>query len=334
MNILLTGGSGFLGKYLVQELKNRGHQVRVISRGVDADIRGDLTAWNGQLDIEALKGQFDAFIHLAGLYDLRAPYNDLYKSNVFATRTALTLCDKLEIPFFYNASTIAVTSNLNSSMVGPYDLDLANEFPDDYAKTKALAEEVVKGWHTGVGCRVNFRLGILVGDANNGQINRIDGPYCVPQSIYQTKQLLKYLPVIPLPGAHNSKLPALPVNFAAQAIAEICEASVKETWEGYKSFFVVPKKGLSLEELYTDSLKYVGLGHKKIRYINNAPKGLLKKVFHTIGKIPKAEIDYALSTKIYDDSNTRKQLGEEWCANYVDYSEQFWRGYEKFLSNR
>jgi uncharacterized protein YbjT (DUF2867 family) len=65
MNVLVTGGTGTLGRHVVRLLRNSGHRARILSRNprghVDA-IQGDLTTGAGL--IKALAGM-DAIIHAA-----------------------------------------------------------------------------------------------------------------------------------------------------------------------------------------------------------------------------------------------------------------------------
>src|SRR5690242_17094713 len=67
MTILVTGGTGTLGKLVVPQLTATGYDVRVLSRrgGVNADgvhhVRGDLLTADG-LDLSGI----DTVIHLAG----------------------------------------------------------------------------------------------------------------------------------------------------------------------------------------------------------------------------------------------------------------------------
>lgn len=65
MNILVTGGSGFIGAALTARLRGAGHRVAILTRaGSDPDaIQWDPAA--GRLDPAALAG-FDAVVHLAG----------------------------------------------------------------------------------------------------------------------------------------------------------------------------------------------------------------------------------------------------------------------------
>ena len=70
LKILVTGGTGFLGKQVVPLLRQN-NIVDVISRADGAEIKGDLTQWNAGLDIEKLREKkYDIFLHMAGLYDL------------------------------------------------------------------------------------------------------------------------------------------------------------------------------------------------------------------------------------------------------------------------
>ena len=65
MNVLVTGGTGTLGRHVVRLLRNSGHRARILSRNprghVDA-VQGDLVSGAGL--IKALSGM-DAIIHAA-----------------------------------------------------------------------------------------------------------------------------------------------------------------------------------------------------------------------------------------------------------------------------
>ncbi|MBK7891272.1 MAG: NAD-dependent epimerase/dehydratase family protein [Bdellovibrionales bacterium] len=111
MRYLVTGGTGFLGRFVARELKLRGHSATFLTRKKTAvdHLEADLTAWDAGLDIKNLKGQYDILLHMAGLYNLRVSEDDAVLSNVIGTHTALTLAEKAEIPHFVHISTVAVT---------------------------------------------------------------------------------------------------------------------------------------------------------------------------------------------------------------------------------
>ncbi len=78
MNVLLVGGSGFIGRHLAEELVERGHDVTVLSRSPDpTDLpegveisTGDVTAYDSILP--AFKDQ-DAVVNLVALSPLFKP---------------------------------------------------------------------------------------------------------------------------------------------------------------------------------------------------------------------------------------------------------------------
>ena len=63
--ILVTGGTGTLGRALVPRLEQAGHTVRVMSRSTDSRWRGDLETGDGVA--EAVAG-VDVVVHLANKY--------------------------------------------------------------------------------------------------------------------------------------------------------------------------------------------------------------------------------------------------------------------------
>src|SRR4029077_5565820 len=87
--ILVTGGSGFIGSHLVDQLCSRGESVRCLLRRKDyaglppqaEPVFGDLVSGEGLED--ALKG-VDTVIHLAGVTKALAA-GDYYAGNAHAT---------------------------------------------------------------------------------------------------------------------------------------------------------------------------------------------------------------------------------------------------------
>lgn len=66
MQILITGASGLVGKTLVKQLKEQGHQLRFLS--TSADGKPNTFSWNPEsekIDTDALN-DVEVIIHLAG----------------------------------------------------------------------------------------------------------------------------------------------------------------------------------------------------------------------------------------------------------------------------
>lgn len=334
IKILLTGGTGFLGQYVVPKLREFA-EVHVISRSQKAEVRGDLTRWNAGLDLESLKkNKYDIFLHLAGLYDLSANHQDCFQQNVVATGTALKIARALEIPVFMNASSVAAAVNSALRMIRPFDLNFSRAFPDPYSESKALAEQVISNQSENFRLCINMRLGVLVGDTQGRSIHRIDGPYHAPQALEKVRKLIESFPTaFPLPGTNSGRLPLVPVDKAADAILGFVKWSQDPKNQSYQSFHVTPKEGLEIRELYLRTLKHLFIPHKGITFVKRIPKPVLMKISKWAVRFPEEELNYLLTFPKYDSANTVEVLGD-WCPEFKDYEKSFWRGYDEYISNR
>lgn len=122
MNIVITGGTGFLGAHLVPLLRAQGHSLTLISRSKPpaAWLTGDKPVRHVQADLkdreavrEALKG-VEALYHLAGLVSFRnEDGRKMYELHVDCTRELLrdvrTLGTKPRVILASTSGTIAVS---------------------------------------------------------------------------------------------------------------------------------------------------------------------------------------------------------------------------------
>ncbi|WP_413292021.1 SDR family oxidoreductase [Bdellovibrio sp. HCB185ZH] len=333
--ILVTGGTGFLGQKVVPLLREN-FQVYVMSRSGNSEVQGDLRKWNAGLDIETLKAEkFDIFLHMAGLYDLTATHEECFHHNITGTGTALKVASLLNIPVFMNTSSVAAAVNSKLASVKPYDLNFSSAFPDPYSESKALAEKTIQNWNHEFRLKVNFRLGVLVGDTVSGEIQRIDGPYHAPVAFDRLKKVVEAFPsLLPLPGTAGRTLPLVPVDKAAEAIAKFCDWSLNPENTSYRSFHITPKHGLDIEDLYKSTLENRNIRHKGIKLVDKVPETLLKTVSELALKFPQEELNYLLHFPKYDASDTEAVLGADWCPEFKDYEAIFWRGYETYISHR
>jgi len=335
IKILLTGGTGFLGKQVLPLLREFA-EVDVMSRSGKSEVRGDLTRWNAGLDLEALKQKkYDIFIHLAGLYDLSASHMDCFQQNISATGTALKIARALQIPVFINASSVAAAINSPLKLVKPFDLNFSRPFPDPYSESKALGEQMILNQASHFRLCINMRLGVLVGDSKNGHIERIDGPYHAPQALERIRKFIESFPAsFPLPGKKMGRLPLVPVDKAAEAVAGFVKWSQTTEARGYQSFHVTPKEGLVISDLYMKTLKQLFIPHKGVAFVNKIPKSVLTKISKWTVKFPEEQLNYLLMFPRYDSGPTRDVLGEDWCPEFEAYEKSFWRGYNEYISNR
>ncbi len=87
-NILVAGGTGLIGRQLINSLKKAGYETAVLSRSKRPDFPATVFQWNpdnNQLDIEALKFA-DIIINLAGESLSDSPWTDKRKQQIIDSR--------------------------------------------------------------------------------------------------------------------------------------------------------------------------------------------------------------------------------------------------------
>ncbi len=85
MNILITGGTGLIGKSLVKKLRERNHNVRILTR--KKNNNPNEFYWNTDekfIDPKAFEN-LDSIIHLAGA-NISEKWTADYKKELFTSR--------------------------------------------------------------------------------------------------------------------------------------------------------------------------------------------------------------------------------------------------------
>lgn len=155
MRVLVTGGAGYIGNFVVEELLDNGHNVRVLDSflfGHDAldPFQNDENLELREGDIRhlddlsySLEGM-DAVIHLAGIVgDPACSVNEqaTHSVNVEATKSLIEVCEFHDIERLIFASTCSVygASELMELNEGSYLNPLSL-----YAESKIDSEEIIQ----------------------------------------------------------------------------------------------------------------------------------------------------------------------------------------------
>ncbi len=237
MSYFVTGATGFIGRNLVEQLLEREGTIYVLVRegsrgrleelrsrwGADEDrivpVIGDLSAEHlGCGDrIDELKGEIDHFFHLAAIYDMTADAEIQRVSNVEGTRHAVQLAEAVDAKHFHMVSSIAAAGLYKGTFTEDMFEEAEKVENHPYFQTKHESEAVVRE-ESDVPWRV-YRPGIVVGDSETGEIDKIDGPYYFFKLLQRARNLLpQWVPGI---GIEGGKINLVPVDYVVKAMDHI-----------------------------------------------------------------------------------------------------------------
>lgn len=182
--IFVTGGTGFIGRHLLDALKERGCAVRCLVRNsAGATLcskKGFETSAGSVFDRESLKGSLNGItmvVHL-GIIEEKADMT-FEMVHLDGTKNLVDEAVKAGVGHFFFQS--ALGASLNSSF--------------RYHRTKAEAEEIVKA--SGIPYTI-FRPSVVIGEEDD--------------LIEKLRRLIRLSPVVAVPGDGNAKFQPIDVD--------------------------------------------------------------------------------------------------------------------------
>lgn len=148
MFALVTGGGGFLGKAIVEQLLARGDRVRVIARGNYPRLR--------EMSVETLQGDIqdrealvkacrgvDAVFHVAAKAGYWGSWEAYYGANVRGTENVIHACLQQSVPKLIYTSSPSVIFNNKPQEGVDESIPYPQRYENVYSHTKALGEQRV-----------------------------------------------------------------------------------------------------------------------------------------------------------------------------------------------
>ena len=237
MSYFVTGGTGFLGRYLIGNLLKRKGTIHVLVRkdslkkfdalakkmGWDSKrvlpVTGDMTAPKCGLtaaQIRNLTGKVQHFFHLAAIYDLTASAESQRAANIDGTQHALDLAAALKVGCFHHTSSIAA-AGLYPGVFREDMFEEAEGLDDPYLRTKHDSEGLVRA-EKRIKWRI-YRPGMVVGHSQTGEMDKIDGPYYFFTFLKKLREMLP--PWMPTLGIEGGRINVVPVDFVVDAMDHI-----------------------------------------------------------------------------------------------------------------
>jgi nucleoside-diphosphate-sugar epimerase len=150
MKVFVTGGTGFIGKQLVQRFLKDGHEVFVLVRtsakgealrqaGAQL-VLGDLS---DEIRLNAAVRDVDRVYHCAALTGFWGiPWKELYEVNVLGTETVMNACMKTQCPNVVHISTAFVYGFCRDARPRKEPDQAATPLPP-YERSKLESENIV-----------------------------------------------------------------------------------------------------------------------------------------------------------------------------------------------
>ncbi|HBX66340.1 MAG: TIGR01777 family protein [Balneola sp.] len=182
MNILITGGTGFIGDELRTLLLKEGHNLVIITRSpkkYEGESAKNLRFISWDEDLAAEMGDIDAVINLAGENLFGQRWTDEVKKRIMDSRVQTTkkLVDAMreadkKPEVFVSASASGIYGNRGNDV-----LDESAEVADDFLAEVCKAWEAESQKATDLGVRVvNPRIGIVL-EKGGGALEKMIPPF-------------------------------------------------------------------------------------------------------------------------------------------------------------
>lgn len=147
-SVLVTGGTGFLGRRIVERLLAAGRRITVLGRtpAPDLEQRG-VRFIRASLDdapaVAAACANVETVFHVAAKVGVWGRYEDFHRANVLGTRALLDGCRAHGVERLVYTSTPSVVYNGRDLAGADESLPLTTRCPSPYPLTKAIAEREV-----------------------------------------------------------------------------------------------------------------------------------------------------------------------------------------------
>jgi len=252
--VFITGGTGFVGRAVIQALRAEGYAVRcLVRRGSEPDLRGFGAIERVEGDVMARQtlddglAGCDAVVHLVGIIRERPAIGSTFERvHVQGTQNVLGAAAAAGVRRYLHMSALGTRAGARSR----------------YHRTKWAAEEAVRA--TPLPWTI-FRPSIVYGPGD--------------EFVTMLRGMIEGLPVVPVIGSGRQRLQPVPVAQVAQGFARALtlEATVKHTYD------VGGPDAVSMVELL--DMIAAALGRRR-RLKVHVPIGLVRPVTQLLHRLP------------------------------------------------
>jgi thioester reductase-like protein len=351
MAYLVTGATGFIGRFLVERLLEREGDVHVlVRRGSEGKlarlaerwpaaaarrvkaVSGDLGAPGLGIDeawIAEHRGAIEHVFHLAAIYDMTASEERNERLNNGGTRHAVQVANALDAGHLHHTSSVAAAGLYRGTFTEEM-FDEGQDLDHPYHRTKFESERIAREEST-VPWRV-YRPAIVVGHSQTGEMDKIDGPYYFFRAIRMGAQLPDFVPLI---GPRMGETNVVPVDFVAAAMDHIAH---QPGLDGQAFHLVSPEPQKTVDVLNTfarvagSPRLTAALPREALELALRVP-GVRGRLLPGVG-IPEEVVDYADFTARFDASRAQAALAGSGIAvpPLEEYAPVLWEYWQEHLA--
>jgi UDP-glucose 4-epimerase len=182
-NVLLTGGAGYVGSHVAEQLLKKGYKVSIVDN-LSTGSRGLINKKSNFFKINICNSRaleavfknikFSHVMHFAASISVPESQKNpkkYYFNNVMGTQNLLDLCVKYKVRNFVFSSTCAVYGNVEG-LVNENNLKKPESF---YGKTKDICEELIKNYFKTYGINYKIlRYFNVIGASPSGKIGQLN----------------------------------------------------------------------------------------------------------------------------------------------------------------
>ena len=284
--LLLTGGTGLLGQYLIRDLLQQGHRLALLVRGAKRESASDrieaiLQNWErasgfrfprpvileGDIcqpqlglhakDLSWVARNCSAMMHsAASLKFLADGSGEPWISNVDGTANMLSLCKATGIRKLHYVST-AYVCGLREGTIFESELQCGQSFRNDYEESKLKAETMVRE-ATFIDQLTVYRPAVISGDSQTGFTNTYHGIYLylrlmallVPRQPVGPDGLRQTRLRLPMTGEERRNI--IPVDWVSSMIARLYTNPKAHE----HTFHLAPEKCLTPRQIIEAGYRY------------------------------------------------------------------------------
>ncbi len=340
--VLVTGGTGNLGKLLVQKLRAGGKKVVTLSRGRknhNQAIHNQIVHYRGDVSkplLDLSENQYrelctdlTAIYHLAARTDFKGPSDEDYRPvNVTGVENIHALACEADA-HLHHVST-AFVCGTHKTLFGENDLHLGQHFHNPYEKSKFLGEQFLRRQITeGNRAITIYRPSIILERHPSPESANSFGPFTFLDAVYR---LLLLDPVhetttpLRIPGSRECHLPMIFDDHVVEAILTLGDSN-RSAGRTFHLVSKTPCPNKLLEDTFNLAFNREAARFVEKKTLDQSP---LSRAERILARKTSAYSPYLDLTTRFSRHNTNEIMGKDFCPA-ID-TEELLSAFSHFLS--